>query len=109
MNEDALLPPEGAFHQVGGHSSNGNGVGTNAKLTLLEEWNTGDLSEYYVRQLIQAGWTQLEQESAPHSYWSAWTFTDKDQVAWRGTFYLFRLAGEKNHYQLSLQADAEDV
>jgi hypothetical protein len=104
-----LLPPDGALQQGGSHSSSGDSASTNAKLELLEEWNIGDLSEHYARQLVKAGWTQLEQESAPHSYWSVWTFTDKEQATWRGAFYLFRLAGEKIHYQLTLQADAEDA
>ncbi len=103
-----LSPPEGAEQQGGGGSSGSESVYTSATLKLPETWPVAAITRHYVEQLQQAAWTSIAEEQTEHSAWSTWTFHDSDDEEWSAAFYLFQLAADQTHYQLSLRADWRD-
>ncbi len=95
---EKLLPqlksPAGA-RQEGGGGGSGSYGGYYNSADLLTEIPATDLLLHYGAQLQDAGWTKLEEETAVHMAWSAWSFTDDDGNEWRGSFWAADLTDDR--------------
>jgi hypothetical protein len=99
-----LYPPAGAQQHGGGGGGNNEDVHTSAVVELKEAMNIVDLATHYTKQLEQAGWTLTDIETGQQSAWSVWSFRDKDDEPWQAAFFVMRLPGQKQKYELYLHA-----
>ncbi|HLZ57751.1 MAG TPA: hypothetical protein VKR06_12445 [Ktedonosporobacter sp.] len=101
-----LSPPPGTRQLIGGGSGGGSDSShSSATLELEQAIPIEEIQTHYNQQLQQAGWTSIDAGHVEQAAWSNWSFRDKDDEPWSGTFFLLKLAGQKPRYYLQLLAE----
>lgn len=104
-----LAPPSGAIVQSsgGGTSSGPDSISLSASAEIQSELTPADLAAHYEEQLAATGWEQLGTSQTDELTWSAWSFTDDEDVPWTATFYIVRQAGADDSYMATLHAESQ--
>ena len=83
-------PPGAQMGSIGGGGSSGTTDAYN-ETQLTTDLTAGEVAAYYNAQLLDSGWTLLENGESEGHAWSSWSFTDEGGQAWSGTLILLEV------------------
>lgn len=102
-----LIAPSGSEQEFQGFSSSGgNSVGTSAILKM--DMNNTALLTHYRKQLQENNWTMLFEGNNSSMAWSIWTFSDEDDLIWRGVLWALDLPGTGGEHFVGIEAVVQE-